>query len=89
MKVNNVTKSMDRELARIKTFVLDILAPLTSIIECDNQGGSLSHKKVLIAFKTAVQLIGKYQTNISNIPSVQGESHLKFQQRTTTPCPRG
>ena len=32
-KVNNITKSMDKELARIKTFALNILAPLTSILE--------------------------------------------------------
>ena len=32
------------DLARIKTFVLDILAPLTLSIECDKQGGSLLHK---------------------------------------------
>ena len=47
-------------------FVLDNLAPLTSIIECDKQGGSLSHKEVLIAVKTAVQLIGNTK-NISQI----------------------
>ena len=55
----SVTKSTDRELARIQTFVLDSLTPLTSIVECDKQGGSLSHKEVLITVKTVVQLIWK------------------------------
>ena len=57
-EVNSATKSTDRELARIQTFVLDSLALLTSILECDNQGDSLSHEEVIIPVKTAVQLIG-------------------------------
>ena len=65
MEVNNVTKSADRGLAKIKTFVLDILAPLTSNIECNNQGGLLSHKEVLIAFKTAAHLIGNANAQLS------------------------
>ena len=61
------TKSTDRELARIQTFVLDSLAPLTSILECDNQGGSLSHEEVIIAVKTTVQLIGNSNAQLSRL----------------------
>ena len=66
-EVNSATKSTDKELARIQTFVLDSLAPLTSILECDNQGGSLSHEEVIIAVKTAVQLIGNTNAQISRL----------------------
>ena len=63
-EVNSITKSTDRKLARMQTFVLDSLGPLTSVIESDNQRGSLSHIEVLIAVKIAVQLIGNTNPQI-------------------------
>ena len=66
-EVNSATKSTDKELARIQTIVPDSMAPLTSILECDNQGGSLSHEEVIIAVKTAVQLIGNTNAQISRL----------------------
>ena len=64
-EVNSATKLTNRKLVRIQTFVLDSLAPPISILECDNQGGSLSHEEVIIAVKTAVQLIGNTNAQIS------------------------
>ena len=52
---------------RIQTFVFDSLAPPISILECDNQGGSLSHEEVIIAVKTAVQLVGNTNAQISRL----------------------
>ena len=80
----SVSKSINRKVARIQTYVFDRLMLLTSMIECDKQGGLVSHKEVLNAVKTAVRFIWK---QCPNIPSPQEEGHLKFPQRTTTPCP--
>lgn len=63
-EVNSATKLTDRKLARIQTFVLDSLAPPISILDCVNQGGSLSHEEVM---KTAVQLIGNTNAQISHL----------------------
>ena len=67
-EVYSTTKLTDRELTRIQTFVLESLEPLTSILECDNQGGSLSHEE---GMKTAVQLIGNTNTQISRLRRVK------------------
>ena len=57
-EISSTTKATDRDLAKIQMFILDTLAPLTSVIEHDNQGDSLLHQEVLTAIRTAVQLIG-------------------------------
>ena len=66
-EVSSSTKSLDKDLAKIQTFVLDSLVPLTAVVECDNQGGSLSHQEVMIAVKTAVQLIDNANAKISHL----------------------
>ena len=80
-EVNNVTNSTD--LATIKTFVVDSLAPLTSIIECYDQEGLLSQKEVLIAVKTAVQLIGNSKYSIfteRKLPQVSTKDYHPLSQ---------
>ena len=80
-EVNSATKLTDRELARIQTFV-DSFASLTSILECDNQRGSLSHEKVIIAVKTAVQLIGNTNAQISCLRSFFAKSVRGLESKT-------
>ena len=56
-------KSLDKDLARIQTFVLDALAPLTAILE-DNE---LTKEEALHASSTAVELIGNANAQISRL----------------------
>ena len=57
-------KSVDKELARIQTFVLDSLAPVTSMLENAEQ---LSVEDVKEASSAAVSLIGNANAKISRL----------------------
>ena len=48
-EVSSGVKAGDKHLARIQTFVLDALAPLTSLVETHNKGERLEEKEVLKA----------------------------------------
>ena len=56
-------KSLDKDLARIQTFVLDALAPLTSILDNNN----LTEEAAKHASSTAVELIGNANAQISRL----------------------
>ena len=58
-ELSSATKSDDKELAKIQTFMLDELAPLTSILEADSE--KVSYDEVIDATKAAVALIGNCQ----------------------------
>ena len=66
-EVSSTMKNLGQEFSKIQTFVLDSLAQLNAVMECNNQGGSLSHQEVMIAVKTAVQLIGNANPKISHL----------------------
>ena len=57
-------KSLDRDLARIQTFVLDAIAPLTAISE---NLGKFSGEDVEQATTSAIKLIGNASTRISRL----------------------
>ena len=58
------TKNLDKELAKIQTFVLDALAPLTAMVEHAN---SISQEDLQLASKSAIQLIGNANARISRL----------------------
>ena len=60
-------KTADRDLAKIQTFVLDSLAPLTHLIELDAQGHEVSHSQTINAVKAAIELIGNANAKISHL----------------------
>uniref|UniRef100_A0A1X7T0W2 Uncharacterized protein n=2 Tax=Amphimedon queenslandica TaxID=400682 RepID=A0A1X7T0W2_AMPQE len=64
-------KMADRELARLQTFVLDSLAPVSSLIEMLSQPEDESHRlsieKVRTAVSTAAELIGNASAHISRL----------------------
>ena len=64
-ELSSATKSDDKELAKIQTFMLDALAPLTSILEADSE--KASYDEVIDATKAAVALIGKANAKISHL----------------------
>ena len=55
---------MDKELAKLQTFVLDSLAPLTAILE---YGYGMSVEEVKEASSTAVELLGNANAQISRL----------------------
>ena len=67
-EISQGTKAGDKDLARIQTFVLDALAPLTAILEgANNSQGDLERKHTLDAVTSAVALIGNATTKISHL----------------------
>ena len=64
-ELSSATKSDDKELAKIQTFMLDALAPLTSILEADSE--KASYDEVIDATKAAVALIGNANAKISHL----------------------
>ena len=63
-ELSSTAKAEDKELAKIQTFVLDTLAPLTAVLEASsaNEGANeLSIEEVVNATTTAVALIGNWK----------------------------
>ena len=52
------TKVADKDMARVQTFILDALVPLTSIVEADAKGDKVTNKQAVNVTKTAIELIG-------------------------------
>ena len=81
-ELSSSTKSADRELARIQSFVLDALAPLSALIEADAQGKALSQAEGMSAVITAAQLIGNTSAHISNLRREKAAAQVN---KTLTP----
>ena len=64
-ELSSATKSDDKELAKIQTFMLDALAPLTLILEADSE--KASYDEVIDATKAAVALISNANAKISHL----------------------
>ena len=63
-EVSSSAKADDKELAKVQSFVLDSLAPLTALLE---QGEEMSHDEVRDATLAAVELIGNANARISHL----------------------
>ena len=57
LEIPQPVKMSDKEWARLQTFVLDALAPLTSLLETDAKEEIISHDQALEAAKAAIQLL--------------------------------
>ena len=66
-EISQAVKTVDKELARLQTFVLDALAPLTSLLESDAKGESITHSQALDATKAATQLLGNASAQITHV----------------------
>ena len=66
----------DKEWARLQTFVLDALTSLTSLLESDAKGETISHDQALEATKAATQLIGNPSAQISHTQRSKMLTHL-------------
>jgi len=65
-EVSISTKSADKELARVQSFVLDAMAPLTFLLEAD-KGEPPSWEEVRRAAGTAAELVGNASARISRL----------------------
>ena len=70
-EISQAVKTVDKELARLQTFVLDTLAPLTSLLESDAKGESITHSQALDATKVATQLLGNGSALITHVWSTK------------------
>ena len=75
-EVPQLVKTSDKEWARVQTFVLDALAPLTSLLEADAKRETISHDQALEAAKAATQLIGNASAQISHTRRSKVLTHL-------------
>ena len=75
-EISQQAKTGDKDLAKIQTFVLDPLAPLTHLIELDAQGHEISHSQAINAAKAAIQVIGNSSAKIRP-PSDKGYFSIK------------
>ena len=66
-EVSTLTKSLDKDLARIQHHMLDALGPLSAIVDADYRGESLSHQEVLTAVKGACRLLGNASCRLSQL----------------------
>ena len=76
LEVSQPVKTSDKEWARIQTFVLDALAPLTSLLETDSKGETITHDQALEAAVTAVQLLGNASAQITHGRRTKVLTHL-------------
>ena len=66
-EISQQGKAADKELAKVQTFVLDSLAPLSHLMELDVQGHEISHNEALSAARAAIELIGNANAKISHL----------------------
>ena len=66
-ELSQATKAADKELAKIQTFVLDALSPLTAIVEADTKGENITNTQGVNAVKAAIELIGNANPRISHL----------------------
>ena len=66
-EVSQQTKTADKELAKVQTFVLDSLAPLSHLMELDAQGHEITHTEAIDTVKAAIELIGNANAKISHL----------------------
>ena len=65
--VSNATKTGDKDLAKIQTFVLDAMAPLTYLLEAIEQEKEITVDEVADATATAIELVANASARISRL----------------------
>ena len=66
-EIPQAVKAADKELAKLQTFVLDALAPLTSLLESNAKEETITHDQALDAAKAATQLLGSAAAQINHV----------------------
>lgn len=66
-EVSQATKTADNELARVHTFLLDAVAPLTALLDKKVTGSDNLDPNVLNAVQAACQLVGNASTKLASL----------------------
>ena len=70
-KASPATKATNKQLAKVQSLLLDLLAPPTSLLENHHRGETLDQKWVIQAVRTAVKLIGNANVNMSHLRELE------------------
>ena len=65
--IRSEVKSVDKDLAKIQTFVLDALALLVSILDLNSRDHCPAYQDTIDAISTTVELIGNANARISHL----------------------
>ena len=77
-EISQQAKTTDKDLAKIQTFVLDSLAPLSHLMELDAQGHEITHAKAIDTVKAAIELIGNANTTSADPKSSPNSINPSF-----------
>ena len=66
-EISQQTNTADKELAKIQTFVLDSVAPLSHLMELDAQGHEITYTDAIDTIKAAIELIGNANAKINHL----------------------
>ena len=79
-EASSTTKATDKQLAKVQTLLLDLLAPLTMLLEAHHRGDESDPKDVVRAVKAVVELIGNANAHMSNLRRVKviGDSNSLY-----------
>ena len=61
------SQQADKELAKVQTFILDAVAPLTALLETCGSGETLTVEQVRTAATNALELIGNANARMSRL----------------------
>ena len=67
LEISPTTKTADRQLTKVQAWLLDSLAPMTSLLEAHNKGDKLDQKDVIQAVKMGVTLIGNANAHLLHL----------------------
>ena len=70
-------RTMDKDLARIQTFVLDAVSPLVSLLEAETTGKSITLEDAKAATTAALELVCNASARISRLRREKACIHLK------------
>ena len=65
-EISSQAKTFDCQIQRLQSFVLDAVAPLTSIVEANAKGETVSHKQAVNTATAAIELVGNASTQMSH-----------------------
>ena len=64
-------KTLYCQIQRLQSLVLDAVAPLTSIVEANSKGETVSHKQAVNAATAAIELVGNTSIQMSHYEGLE------------------
>ena len=66
VELSSQTQAIDTQLAGLQSFVLDAVAPLTTIVEANSRGEEVTHIQAVNAATAAMELVGNASAHTSH-----------------------